>query len=133
MLLDTSGLLCYYHAGERQHADAGTYFNAAPTRLTHSYVLAEFVPLCQSRRLNRVRALEFAADLMDDPLVEVVWVDEPLHRAALAFLQSKPYKAYSYSLCDAVSFVLMRRHGIREALTTDRHFEDEGFTRLLRA
>jgi hypothetical protein len=30
MLLDTSGLLCAYHAGEIQHADAVTFFRAAP-------------------------------------------------------------------------------------------------------
>jgi uncharacterized protein len=37
----------------------------------------------------------------------------------------------TYSLCDAVSFVLMRQRSITEALTTDRHFEQEGFIRLL--
>lgn len=37
----------------------------------------------------------------------------------------------TYSLCDAISFVLMREHGIQEALTTDHHFEQEGFRRLL--
>ena len=37
----------------------------------------------------------------------------------------------SYSLCDAVSFVLMRERRILEALTTDKHFVQEGFTRLL--
>ncbi|MEH2285259.1 MAG: hypothetical protein V7K90_28760 [Nostoc sp.] len=37
----------------------------------------------------------------------------------------------SYSLCDAVSFVLMRQRGVTEALTTDHHFEQEGFRRLL--
>jgi predicted nucleic acid-binding protein len=31
-----------------------------------------------------------------------------------------------------VSFLLMRQYGIRDALTTDRHFEQEGFNRLLR-
>jgi uncharacterized protein len=39
----------------------------------------------------------------------------------------------TYSLCDSVSFVLMRRQGIVEALTTDKHFEQEGFVRLLRS
>lgn len=34
-------------------------------------------------------------------------------------------------LCDAVSFVLMRMYGETEALTTDHHFEQEGFVRLL--
>jgi predicted nucleic acid-binding protein len=37
----------------------------------------------------------------------------------------------SYSLWDAVSFVLMCQRGVTEALTTDRHFEQEGFVKLL--
>jgi uncharacterized protein len=37
----------------------------------------------------------------------------------------------NYSLCDAVSFILMREHRINEALTTDKHFVQEGFVRLL--
>jgi predicted nucleic acid-binding protein len=32
---------------------------------------------------------------------------------------------------DAVSFVLMRERQILEALTTDKHFVQEGFVRLL--
>ena len=129
MLLDTSGLLCYHHHDERQHHNAVTFFRTAPGRLTHNYVLAEFVPLCQVRRLNRTDALAFVADLLDNPLVEVLWVDEILHRAALTLLQARPDKAYS--LCDTVSFILMQHRGITEALTTDHHFEQEGFVRLL--
>ncbi len=59
----------------------------------------------------------------------MVWVDRLLHEEALALLGQRPDKRYS--LCDAVSFVLMKRHAIQEALTTDRHFEQEGFTRKL--
>ncbi len=93
-------------------------------------MLAEFVALCQTRRLNRIRVLTFAADLLDNPHIEVVWVDETLHHSALTLLQNRIDKAYS--LCDAVSFVLMRERGIIEALTTDHHFAQEGFTRLLK-
>jgi predicted nucleic acid-binding protein len=57
-------------------------------------------------------------------------VGETLHRRALEVLLARLDK--TYSLCDAVSFVLMRERGIMEALTTDRHFEQEGFRRLLR-
>jgi predicted nucleic acid-binding protein len=92
-------------------------------------VLAEFVPLCQARGLNRAGALSFAVDLLDNPHVEVVWVDEDLHRAALALLQARLDK--TYSLCDAVSFLLMEQRGFTEALTTDHHFEQAGFRRLL--
>jgi predicted nucleic acid-binding protein len=62
-------------------------------------------------------------------LLEVVWVGEKLHTAATRLLRRRPDKAYS--LCDAVSFVLMRERSITEALTTDHHFEQEGFIRLL--
>jgi predicted nucleic acid-binding protein len=33
---------------------------------------------------------------------------------------------------DAVSFVLMRKRGIQEALSTDHHFEQAGFSTLLK-
>ena len=36
-----------------------------------------------------------------------------------------------YSLVDCVSMTTMRRHGIIEVLTNDRHFEQEGFKTLL--
>ena len=129
MLLDTSGLLCLHHAAETQHAAAITYFDAAADRITHSYVLAEFVALTNARRYPRTEALAFVADLQDSPEVAVIYVDEPLHRAALALLQERPDKGWS--LCDAVSFVLMQRHDLTDALTTDHHFEQAGFTRLL--
>jgi len=37
----------------------------------------------------------------------------------------------NYSLCDAASFVVMQQRGIVESLTTDKHFRQEGFIRLL--
>lgn len=129
MLLDTSGLLSYFDQADARHADALQLFDAADELLTHSYVLAELLPLCHSRRLYRPAYLAFAAELLDSLVVETVWVDEALHRDAFELVQARQDK--TYSLCDAVSFVLMRERGILEALTTDKHFEQEGFIRLL--
>ena len=92
-------------------------------------MLAEFVPLCQSRGYIRGDALAFLADLTDSPVVEVIWVDEALHREAVNLLEARMDK--EWSLCDAVSFVLMRQRGLTEALTTDHHFEQAGLRRLL--
>ncbi len=130
MLLDTSGLLCYFDENKLRHQDAVTFFDLAPNKMTHSYVLAEFVPLCLVRGMNRLKTLMFLSDLTDNPLVEMVWVDEELHRGAQTYLQSRLDK--QYSLCDAISSLLMQRYGIAEALTTDHHFEQAGFQRLLR-
>jgi uncharacterized protein len=130
MLLDTSGLFCYFDPGAPQYADAVAYVAAAPRSLTHSYVLAEFVPLAETRGLNRYSALGFVAGLQDDPAFEIVYVAGDLHRAALELLRQRQDK--SWSLCDAISFLLMQVNGVTEALTTDHHFEQAGFVRLLK-
>lgn len=129
MLIDTSGLLCLLHEPEAFHETACSIFGAATFGLTHNYVLSEFVALANSRGLPRAPVLKYMSDLLTSPEVRILWVDEPLHRAGLDLLHARPDK--TYSLCDAVSFVLMRRFGITEALTTDRHFEQEGLRRLL--
>jgi predicted nucleic acid-binding protein len=129
MLLDTSGLLCFFDGTDVRHPEAVSLLSAARQRLTHDYVLAEFIPLCQSRGLDRTKAIRFIADLLINPIIEIVWVDAALYQAALALLQARLDK--TYSLCDAVSFLLMRERGLSEALTTDHHFAQEGFVRLL--
>lgn len=130
MLLDTSGLASYLDDTDLRHSDAVALFRGARVRITHNYVLAELLPLCQARGVNRTRTLAFARDILGTPLVKLIWVDESLHTQALELLRARPDKAYS--LCDAVSFILMRRQGITDALTADRDFEREGFVRLLK-
>ena len=129
MLLDTSGLLCYLDVADEQNRDAVTFVDAAPRLLTHNYVIAELIPLCQARGVRRSTSLAFIRELAANPRVEIVWVDQELHDAALDLLEARLDK--TYSLCDAVSFVLMQRRGLLEALTTDHHFEQEGLRRLL--
>jgi predicted nucleic acid-binding protein len=130
MLLDTSGLLCLHYKTEPLHTEACAAYRRATLRLTHSYVIAEYVALATARRFSRIPILNFVIDLVDNPDIETVWVDELLHRAAVDLLMERQDK--TYSLCDAVSFVLMHERGITEALSTDRHFEQEGLIRLLR-
>ncbi|MDB9525077.1 PIN domain-containing protein [Oscillatoria sp. CS-180] len=130
MLLDTSGLLCYIHRDEPQHQKAVQLMSGDGNRLlTHSHVLSELIALALVRRFPRTKVLEFVVDLVDNPDIETVWVDESLHRKAMQLLTARQDK--TYSLCDAVSFILMHQRGMNNALTTDRHFEQEGFIRLL--
>ena len=129
MFLDTSGLLCLHNRAESFHAQARTRYHAAHGRLTHNYVLAGFVALANARRLPRMAALTFIVDLVGNPDIETAWVDVALHREAIDLLLARQDK--TDSLCDAVSFVVMRQRHLAEALTTDHHFEQEGFQRPL--
>jgi uncharacterized protein len=129
MLLDTSGLYGYLDAGDARHRQAVSLLESAPIRLTHNYVLAELVALCNARKLDRGITLGFITEITDDPSITVAWVGQKEHRSAVELLRARPDK--DYSLCDAISFLLMRQHGLKASLTTDRHFEQEGFGRLL--
>lgn len=129
LLLDTSGLLSLFDEADTRHQEAAAIFADAKPLVTTNYVLAEFVPLTHVRGLNRAKALNFMRDLVSLPRLQLVWIDEEIHQQAMQLLSQRLDK--TYSLCDAVSFVLMRERGINEALTTDKHFIQEGFIRLL--
>lgn len=129
MLLDTSGLMCLLDEKDWRHDEAVRLYHAARLRLVTSYVLAEYVALAHVRGISRQQTLAFSDAVLRDPKVEIVWVEKTLHQQAVSLLQARTDK--DYSLCDAVSFVLMRERGINEALTTDKHFVQEGFMRLL--
>jgi predicted nucleic acid-binding protein len=59
------------------------------------------------------------------PVLTVEWVDAGLHAQAFAALIAAGRQ--SVSLVDHVSFELMRRRGVRRALTVDLHFAAHGF------
>jgi uncharacterized protein len=131
MFLDTSGLFSLYDSRDAFHDDAVREFRRAPRYWTHNYVLAELVALVHARGMPRKAAIDYMQELLIAPLIEILWVDELRHRAALDLLSRRIDKGYS--ICDAVSFLQMREFNITEALTTDRHFEQEGFLRLLKS
>lgn len=82
------------------------------------------------RGIPRPEILEFTARILDDADIEIIWIDEMLHRNAVSLIQQRADK--TYSLCDAASFVLVREQVVTKALITDKHFEQEGFVRLLK-
>ena len=129
MFVDTSGIFCLYNGDQKDHEAAVGFYDSAVRRVTTNYVLAEYVALADARGSSREDALEFSERILDDDEVELIWVDESLHRRAVELLRERQDK--TYSLCDAVAFILMRDLDIAEALTTDKHFKQEGFVRLL--
>jgi uncharacterized protein len=129
MLIDTSGFFALYSEKDKNHSAANERFEQARLRITTNYILAEYVALALVRSLPRQDVLAFSEEILFDEAVEIVWVSQPQHTQAVELLQQRSDK--TYSLCDAVSFVLMRERRILEALTTDKHFVQEGFVRLL--
>jgi uncharacterized protein len=97
--------------------------------VTTNLVLIELVPLLASRtRISRKEIFAYIDSLRAAPFLTMVRIDEQTENAAWDML--KQYGDKEWSVVDACSFLVMRQLGIAEALTTDQHFTQFGFTRL---
>ena len=135
LFADTSGWASWLNRAEPYHALAVSFVSqtrAAGRRLiTTNYVLAELVALLTSPlRMSRPQQIQFLAAIRSATWVEVIHIDVTLDTAAWNLWQSRPDK--EWSLVDCASFALMQQRGLIEALTTDHHFEQSGFVRLLK-
>ena len=123
IFLDTSLIYALADRRDEFHGIARIRFDLALRSrrpiVTHSYVLVESMALLQ-RRLDLRTALGFSRDAA---AFDIEWVGPPLHRQALAALSA----GATTSFVDQVSFAVMRRRGITEALTLDADFVAAGF------
>lgn len=99
---------------------------------TTEAVLTEFLnALADKGPLVRAAAVDMVHAIMKNSQVTVIPQSKRTFSTSLAFYKARPDKGYS--LTDCGSMLLMRERRLSEALTTDRHFEQEGFIALLRA
>ncbi len=125
VFVDTSALLAVLDADDAGHARAARVWAQLleddEPLVTTNYVLVEVYALVQ-RRLGleavRLLATDFA------PLLEVQWVDETTHAAALGALLAAGQRGLS--LVDCTSFEVMRRSGVRRAFAIDADFGRQG-------
>ncbi len=81
-------------------------------------------------RSNRSAAVAFINSCYVTANVKVISVDKVLFRRAVKFYYA--HKDKEWGLTDCISFIVMQDHGLREAFTTDIHFQQVGFRALLR-
>ncbi|MGH7412447.1 MAG: type II toxin-antitoxin system VapC family toxin [Candidatus Methylomirabilis sp.] len=125
IFLDTSAIYALADRADLRHERAKERFQAlldiGEGILTHNYVLAEAIALIQSR-LGVATALTMAHDCR---AFAIEWVDEATHEEAVRRLGRVGKRQISF--VDQVSFLVMRRRGVRTALAFDPDFEEEGF------
>lgn len=124
VFVDTSALITLLDAEDARHADAARTFRellASEELVTHSYVHVEAIAVVHRRLGARARDA-----LVNDvlPAIRTFWVDEHLHRRAIASYQAG---RGGVSFVDRVSFELMRDHGIDVAFAFDPDFTAAGF------
>jgi predicted nucleic acid-binding protein len=113
-----------------QHPRAREYAETfAGQFITTAWVLTELADGLARPSLRRL-FVELHDDLLRNPNVRIEPCTDQLLQAGIDFYRDRPDKAWS--LTDCISFVVMQREGITEALTGDHDFEQAGFVALLK-
>jgi predicted nucleic acid-binding protein len=129
---DTFYWVALTNPGDSRFEDARALDNvlAGTIIFTTDEILTEFMTFFSADPWQRSRAVATVRSLLSDPEVRVVPQSRESFLAGLSLFDARPDKGYS--LTDCISMQAMRKEGINEALTNDRHFEQEGFRALFR-
>jgi len=104
---------------------------AASRIVTTDQVLTEYLTIFSDvpEPLRR-EAAESVEGILASSVIRVIPQSRESFLAGLNLFRARPDKGYS--LVDCVSLEAMRKEGLTEVLTNDRHFEQEGFRALFR-
>ena len=130
--VDTSYLIAVEVADDQMHEVASRHWRdwletPSSTLVTSSYVLVEVVAYLNNHRRHS-KAVELGNNLLSSKSINLIHVNEAILLDGWRYFQKHSDK--SYSLTDCISFVLMTKLGIVEALTFDKHFAQAGFVKL---
>jgi predicted nucleic acid-binding protein len=132
--VDTSGWAAWADRDELFHPQALVGFDEVWDQngllTTTNYVLAELTALLTRLRMPKNTQVLLFDDLRNDTSVEIVHIDPSLEEAAWRLWKDRMDK--DWTLVDCASFVVMQQRGLAEALSTDHHFDQAGFIRLLK-
>jgi predicted nucleic acid-binding protein len=97
--------------------------------LTTAWVMTELANSL-SRGRNRQLFLELFKELQNDPRVTILPPSAELYHRGLDLYALRLDQ--DWSLTDCISFEVMQQSDLTEALTADHHFEQAGFSILLK-
>ncbi len=128
VFLDTSAIFAAARPQSDRHAEAAAEYQrllrGAVRLVTTDLVIVELHALALSRSRAAV-ALDLADRLTHSGRIEIQVTGLDRLAEALELLRRRPGR--TYSLADAVSFVVMRELEIEQAFTLDEDFAAEGF------
>jgi uncharacterized protein len=128
VFVDTSGFFALYSANDGDHAAAVDLFLQANSQrwelvTTNAVVVETHALLLNRTRERRALAIKFLDDLESSEL-RIERVAQADEQAAIALQRAHHDK--TYSLCEALSFVVCERLGISEAISCDDDFRSYG-------
>lgn len=97
--------------------------------VTTDFILLEVADALTTSKLRR-KTIAFINRLKEVQDLQIIPLSHSLFELGWQLYSDRLDK--DWGLTDCISFVVMEREGISEAFTSDRHFEQAGFIRLLK-
>jgi predicted nucleic acid-binding protein len=131
IFVDTGAFLGKYLPEDQHHVQAESIWRRIEHEkegfCTSNFVLDELTTLL-GRRSSHAFAAKKIRSIYESELIDIFRPDETEEHEALIFFEK--YHDQDVSFTDCVSFVLMKRRGIHQAFSFDRHFDLPGFIRI---
>lgn len=132
LFIDSGGWIAVNVSRDRRNKAASVFYkddalNRYESLVTTNLVVAE-THAYLLKAGGRGFALEFLSLLHSSTRVNVIFSTLEIENSASSIIRK--YQDQEFSLCDAVSFAVMKELGIRDAFAFDAHFETAGFHRL---
>ena len=132
VFIDTAAWLALLNIDDIWHQQA-KQIRLELVKQNYIFITTEFIllevryALCsQSLRKNTANFLHNIYQLKS---IKIITLSQELFQLGLSLYEQRLDK--DWGLTDCISFVVMQREQIQEAFTSDKHFEQAGFIRLL--
>jgi predicted nucleic acid-binding protein len=130
IFLDTLFVIALVNRRDQYHQQASELseqFEGYPCLTTDAVLLEIGNALAKGYKHE---AIEIIEEFLHSEETEIVHLTPELFQQAFELYQT--YQDKEWGLIDCVSFVVMRKKGVSQALTFDRHFVQAGFQVLMR-
>ena len=131
--IDTTFWIAFLNRRDQFHKEAEDYFKVALQRykiLTSTFIVYETITFINCLLKNHQLAIDFLDRIEEAQAlghINVLNVTDGIQEEALNLFRKIEDKDLSF--IDCISFTLMKKEGIRKALTFDAHFEQIGFVK----
>lgn len=128
VFLDTGYLIALESVNDQYHSKTikhwQQFIQAEHLLVTSTFVFDEITTFFNNRN-HHSKAVEIGENLITNPSIEIIHVDENIFNEGWKYFQIHQDKKYSFT--DCISFILMKKNELKYSLTFDQHFEQAGF------
>ena len=130
LFLDTSYILALLNTYDALHSQAQELAERINCKLITTEAILTEIGNAFSKIKWRSLAISTLNDLRNDNDVKIVPVNSDLFTEGFELYSSRKDK--EWGITDCISFVVMKKKRLTDALTSDHHFEQAGFRVLLK-